>query len=85
MLLSHNNIAEVAFSVNREYQGKGLGRRILRKLADSARENGVAGLMAYTSPNNRGMIGLFKTLPYKVKTSFDGEGLAMQCRFDELA
>jgi hypothetical protein len=31
------------------------------------------------------MINLFKTLPYKVKTSFDGEGLTLQCRFDELA
>ncbi len=85
MLLLHNNMAEVAFSVNRQYQGKGLGRRILGKLAEAARENGIAGLLAYTAPNNRGMIQLFKTLPYKVKTSYDGEGITLTCRFDELA
>jgi hypothetical protein len=31
------------------------------------------------------MVALFKTLPYKVKTSFDGESLILNCRFDELA
>ncbi len=85
MLLSHNNMAEVAFSVNREFQNKGLSRRILRKLADAARENGISGLMAYTAPNNQAMIRLFKTLPYKIKTVYDGEGITLSCRFDELA
>ena len=41
--------------------------------------------MAYTSPQNKAMIGLFKTLPYKVKTSFDGEALSLSCKFDQLA
>ena len=85
MLLLNSNMAEVAFSVNRKYQGKGLGKLILGKLSDAARENGISGLLAYTSPSNQGMIGLFKTLPYKVKTSFDGEGITLTCRFDELA
>jgi hypothetical protein len=30
------------------------------------------------------MIRLFKTLPYKVKSAFDGEGVSLTCRFDEL-
>jgi hypothetical protein len=41
--------------------------------------------MAYTSPNNQGMIRMFKSLPYKVKSAFDGEGVTLSCRFDELA
>ena len=85
MLLVDNNMAEVAFSVNKKYQNKGLSRRIMRKLADAARENGIAGLIAYTAPHNQAMIQLFKTLPYKVKTSYDGEGVYLKCRFDELA
>jgi GNAT superfamily N-acetyltransferase len=84
MLMYNSNMAEVAFSVNHSYQNMGLGRRILRKLADAARENGIAGLVAYTAHNNQAMINLFKTLPYKVKTSYDGEGVSLQCRFDEL-
>ena len=85
LLLIESNIAEVAFSISKDYQGKGLGKIFLRKLARAARENGIAGLVAYTSPKNKAMINLFKTLPYKVKTSFDGESLMLKCRFDEMA
>jgi acyl-CoA hydrolase/RimJ/RimL family protein N-acetyltransferase len=84
MLIEKINMAEVAFSVNKQYQNKGIGRRILRKLADASRESGIFGLMAYTSPNNQSMIRMFKSLPYKVKSSFDGEGVTLSCRFDEL-
>jgi hypothetical protein len=31
------------------------------------------------------MIRMFKSLPYKVKSAFDGEGVTLSCRFDELA
>jgi acyl-CoA hydrolase/RimJ/RimL family protein N-acetyltransferase len=85
MLIAKINMAEVAFSVNKKYQNKGIGRRILRKLTDSAREKGLFGLMAYTSPNNQSMIRMFKSLPYKIKSTFDGEGVMLSCRFDELA
>jgi acyl-CoA hydrolase/GNAT superfamily N-acetyltransferase len=79
-----NNIAEVAFSVSKEWQGKGFGKILLRKLAEAARENGIAGLFAYTQPRNQGMIRLFKTLPYKVKTFYDRDAIELSCRFDEL-
>ena len=85
LLLMESNLAEVAFSVSKEYQGKGLGKLFIRKLARAARDNGISGLVAYTSPQNKAMIALFKTLPYKVKTSFDGDSLMLKCRFDELA
>jgi acyl-CoA hydrolase/GNAT superfamily N-acetyltransferase len=85
LLLMDSNTAEVAFSISREYQGKGLGKLFIRKLARAARENGISGLVAYTAPQNKAMIALFKTLPYKVKTVFDGESLRLTCRFDELA
>ncbi len=75
--------AEVAFSISRPYQKKGLGKILLNKLADSARDNGICGLMAYTSPQNRGMIKLFRMLPYKVDSFFDGDMLQLRCRFDE--
>ena len=54
----------------------------IRKLATQARENGIIGLMAYTSPQNKAMVALFKTLPYKVKTSFDGDSLMLAYRFE---
>lgn len=83
--LRGSNIAEVAFSVSEEFQGKGLGKMFLRKLAEAARESGLAGLMAFTSPSNQGMIRLFQTLPYKVHKKLEDGDLVLNCRFDELA
>ena len=85
LLLVDCNMAEVAFSIAGDYQGKGIGSLLMRKLARAARDNGITGLLAYTSPRNKGMISLFKTLPYRVTTSFDGESLTLSCRFDEMA
>ncbi len=85
LLNSPSNMAEVAFTTNKKYQGRGLGKLIMRKLAEAARENGIAGFFAYTSPGNKGMINLFKTLPYKVKSVFEDDMVLLKCRFDELA
>jgi GNAT superfamily N-acetyltransferase len=79
------NMAEVAFSVLKDWQGLGLSSLIIRKLADVARENRISGLTAYTQPSNQRMIKLFQSLPYKVKTSFDEDMLYLSCKFDEPA
>ena len=85
LLMLESNMAEVAFSVNKEYRGVGLGKILLKILAEAARENGIAGLVAYTSTRNKAMVNLFKTLPYRVKTSFEGDTFTLSCRFDEIA
>ena len=79
------NTAEVAFSVSKEWQGKGLGKILLAKLAEAARENGISGLFAYTSPQNQGMIKLFKTLPYQIQSTFEGDMIILRCSFDQPA
>ena len=82
LLGSSRNIAEVAFSVSKEWQGRGLGKIIMRKLFEAARENGISGLVAYTLPRNQGMIKLFKGLPHKTTTEYDGEVVVLTCMFD---
>jgi len=77
------NIAEIAFSISKDYQKKGLGKILLKKLATAARANDISGLVAYTSPHNRGMIKLFKQLPYKANTFFDGDMLTLKSMFNE--
>jgi ribosomal protein S18 acetylase RimI-like enzyme len=77
-------MAEVAFSVSREYQGKKLGRILMKKLAEAARENGISGIFAVTTPTNQGMIRLFKSLPYKVKTSFEDDMVVLSCKFSDV-
>jgi acyl-CoA hydrolase/GNAT superfamily N-acetyltransferase len=83
MYMPELNMSEVAFSVNRKYQGKGIARRVIAKLAKAAKENGIAGLIAYTNPQNKKMVNLFRSLPYPVKTQFGSEGLKLECYFDD--
>ena len=84
MRLHRSSMAEVAFSVSPDFQGKGLGKLFLRKLAEATRESGIAGLIAYTFPSNQAMINLFRTLPYKVEKRLEDGELILSCRFDEL-
>jgi acyl-CoA hydrolase/GNAT superfamily N-acetyltransferase len=77
------NIAEVALSISKSFQGMGLGKQLIKKLGEAARENGIAGLMAYTSPKNESMIRLFKALPYKVRTTLQEGTVVLSCRFDD--
>ncbi|MFO8085552.1 MAG: GNAT family N-acetyltransferase [Desulfobacterales bacterium] len=76
------NIAEIAFSISKSFQGIGLGKHLIKKLAEAARENGIAGFKAYTSPKNESMIRLFKSLPYKVQTTLKEGTVILICRFD---
>jgi acyl-CoA hydrolase/RimJ/RimL family protein N-acetyltransferase len=76
-------MAEVAFSVSKGYKGKGIGKAMLAKLAQAARENGVLGLTAYTSADNQRMIRLFKSIPFKSRATLEDGMIMLQCHFDD--
>ena len=82
VLDTQTRVAEVAFSVSRDWQRKGLSKVIFRKLLEAAKEHDIRGFNAYTSLNNRSMIGLFKTLPYQVTTKYEDDLICMSVRFD---
>jgi len=79
-----NNMAEVAYSVDREWQGKGISTIMQEKLVQTAMEHGIGGMVAYTTPANTSMIDLFYKLPYNIHTTCDGEVLTLQARFDQV-
>jgi GNAT superfamily N-acetyltransferase len=83
LLAPATNMAEIAFSVSTAWQGKGLGRLLQDKVAQGARDNGIAGLVAYTIPENHGMVHLFQCLPYKVHIALENGMIKLSCRFDE--
>jgi acyl-CoA hydrolase/RimJ/RimL family protein N-acetyltransferase len=78
-----NNMAEVAFSVSEEYQGKGIAGIIQNKLATGAKDNGIKGLIAYVSNENKAMKKLFYKLPYKINSKNEGNILVLSCKFKE--
>ncbi len=77
------NMAEIAFSVSKEYQGMGIAGVLQRKLAEAARDNGVKGIVAYTSPENKGMIKLFHKLPYLITSKKEDDMIILNCLFSE--
>ncbi len=77
------NMAEIAFSVSREYQGMGIAQILQKKLARAATDNGIKGLVAYTSPENKGMIKLFYKLPYIIKSEKEDDMIILNCLFSK--
>ncbi len=65
--------AEVAFTVEEDYQGQGLAGRLFEHLADIGCSKGVSSFEAEILPQNRAMLAVFarRGLPMK-KTMVDG-------------
>lgn len=65
--------AEVAFTVEEDYQGQGLASLILRELATLARPAGVATFVAEVLPSNAAMLHVFRRSGFPVTVrSLDG-------------
>ena len=76
-------MAEVAYSLDRKWQGKGIAAKLQMKIVDAARHNGFAGLCAMTFSHNKTMIKLFRKMPYKITTKYEDGDLLMEARFSE--
>lgn len=67
------DVAEFAITVLDDYQNKGLGTLLLRKLLTSAEQHGIRLLRGYTLPDNRAMLHLARKFNALVFT--EGESL----------
>jgi RimJ/RimL family protein N-acetyltransferase len=77
------DLAEVAYSLDANWQGKGIATIIQNKIVDAARHNGFAGLYAMTFPDNYSMIKLFKRLPYNINSYYEDGSLIMEAIFSQ--
>jgi acyl-CoA hydrolase/RimJ/RimL family protein N-acetyltransferase len=81
--LEQGTVAELAFSVSKEWQGQGIAGVLLEKITEAAREKGFTELVAYTLATNIGMIRLFKKLPFKTETIFEDHMVVLKCKFEK--
>jgi acyl-CoA hydrolase len=77
------NLAEIAFSVEKSWQGRGLSSIVIRKLAEAAKGSNIIGFTAYTSKGNKRMIKLFHSLDYEVKISGKGDMIHLEALFKD--
>jgi acetyltransferase len=69
--LLDQNQAEVAVLISDQYQNKGLGHKLLRRVLEIAREEKVTQVSAEIMPDNIAMQMIVKRLGFRVRTSSD--------------
>ena len=65
--------AEVAFVVEDELQGQGIGRMLMALIANHARASGIDRLTAITLAENHGMLTVFRQCGHPTDVTFDGD------------
>jgi acetate---CoA ligase (ADP-forming) len=70
----HGTLAEVAFAIADDFQGRGLGTILLGELATEAEARGIETFEANILPHNHRMVAVFRDSGFAVKTqAFPGE------------
>lgn len=67
--------AEIAFTVEEDYQGQGIASRLLQHMIHIAREKGVGALEAEVLSRNRAMLTVFKRSGLPTTTHYEGNTL----------
>ena len=72
MRLRETGAAEVAFTVADEHQGRGIGPRLLERLAERAAEAGIERFVAEVLADNRPMLKVFEEAGFEVSRTLEG-------------
>lgn len=71
-------LAEAAFAVADEHQGRGIGTRLLEQLAEHAAEVGIERFVAEVMADNRNMLGVFEAAGFALTRELEGGELEVQ-------
>jgi acetate---CoA ligase (ADP-forming) len=70
--LRDRRVAEVAFTVHDDFQGRGIGTRLLEQLATAAAAVGIEEFLAEVLPDNRSMLSVFRDAGFDVVRELEG-------------
>ncbi|HTV19249.1 MAG TPA: GNAT family N-acetyltransferase, partial [Polyangiaceae bacterium] len=73
---------DIAFAVRDEWQRRGLGSLLMRRMLDAARANGLRGFAADVLAGNRGMLMVFQQSGLTVQSRFDGSFYHLEMPFE---
>ena len=71
-------LAEAAFAVADENQGRGIGTRLLEQLAERAALVGIERFLAEVLPDNRNMLGVFEAAGFELTRELEGGEVEVQ-------
>ncbi len=77
--------AEIDFAVHPSYGRKGVASFLIHHLAEIAKSKRIRMLVAYTSPGNEKIFGIFQKLGYVMETSLVDGVFEIRLHFDQLA
>lgn len=65
---TRTNLAQASFLVRDDWQGQGIGRKLLNSLVEFARMNGIGGFTADVLSHNSGMLRVFHDCGFPIKS-----------------
>lgn len=77
-------LADIAFVVRDEWQGRGLGTLLLRRMAEIARARGLKGFSADLLVGNRPMLAVFRRGGFDLTSESDGSSYHLEMRFPDV-
>lgn len=76
------NYAEAAFLVHDDWQGRGIGSYLMKRLTEIARDRLIDGFTASVLTSNAAMLRVFEKCGHEVTTSQDGDLMTIAIHFD---
>lgn len=80
-----DGFAEASFVVEDEFQGRGIGTLLMRRLTEIAEARGVRGYRAMVFADNARMLRVFEHCGYAMEQTPDGEVVKLRIPFEESA
>jgi acyl-CoA hydrolase/RimJ/RimL family protein N-acetyltransferase len=77
----NTNMAEIAFTVTKDYRNQGLTKHMIYKLIEIAQEKGVAGFVGDVLAENGPMLHVLRSLPYDIHFSNYGDSFEFSFPF----
>ena len=73
--LKAERAAEIAFAVDEEFQGRGVGKLLLKHLIEIARQNQLEEFVAYVLPDNKKMLAVLHKSGLDLRCKQDAAGV----------
>jgi len=78
-----DNLAEIAFLVRDDWQQRGIGTFLFKKMTDIAMKRGIGGFKAEVLAQNRKMMSVFHKSKFPVKTKLEDGAYYLEIRFTD--